>query len=379
MFNTSKSPVLQDNLLDALRAVRDPELGSDLVSLDMVRRAEMNGNTAHLAIELARPAHPQQGRIAADIEAAIGRGFPDASVEVEWSWKVRPGRHGGSAKSAEDIPALEGVKNIILVASGKGGVGKSTVATNLAAGLGRLGARVGLMDADTYGPSIPTMFDIHADVTTPDGKTINPHKVGDVVMMSMGFFIPSSKAMIWRGAMLHSAILQFARDVNWGELDYLVVDLPPGTGDVQLTLSQNIRVTGAVVVSTPQEVALTDVTRAASMFETVNIPVIGLVENMSYFLCDGCGKRHELFSHGGARKAAREGGMDFLAEIPIEPAVREAGDAGTPVVVAQPDSAVARTFMELASDIAGKVAVLNHKTPQAPKAEAGSSRLPVVG
>jgi Mrp family chromosome partitioning ATPase len=243
---------------------------------------------------------------------------------------------------------LEGVEHVLLVASGKGGVGKSTVAANLAQALAAQGKRVGLLDADIYGPSMPTMFRVNERVASSDGKTLDPVVVSGIKLMSMGFFVPPEAAMVWRGPMLHGAVTQFLRDVNWGELDVLVVDLPPGTGDVQLSFAQQLSHAAAVIVSTPQLVALADVIRARGMFDRVSLPVIGLVENMAYFLCDGCDKEHDLFGRGGAKAAAEELNLPFLAEIPLDPAVSASGDAGTPLVSKDPSAAVSRAFAAMA-------------------------------
>jgi ATP-binding protein involved in chromosome partitioning len=248
--------------------------------------------------------------------------------------------------AADDpVPA---VKSIVLVMSGKGGVGKSTVAANLALALKKLGARVGLLDADIYGPSIPTMFGIHGQPLT-DGQKIRPHERHGIKLMSIGFLMDDPKsAVVWRGPMLHGALLQFLKDVDWGELDVLLLDLPPGTGDIALTLSQRVRSTGAVIVTTPQEVALQDVYKSVSMAKKVGIPVLGVVENESYFVCDGCEKRHEPFGSGGGQKIAEFAEAPLLGQIPLVPAVREWGDAGTPIVEASPGSAVGQAFLSVA-------------------------------
>ncbi|HEY3495059.1 MAG TPA: Mrp/NBP35 family ATP-binding protein [Polyangiaceae bacterium] len=248
--------------------------------------------------------------------------------------------------AADDpVPA---VKSIVLVMSGKGGVGKSTVAANLALSLKKLGARVGLLDADIYGPSIPTMFGIHGQPLT-DGQKIRPHERHGIKLMSIGFLIDDPKsAVVWRGPMLHGALLQFLKDVDWGELDVLLLDLPPGTGDIALTLSQRVRSTGAVIVTTPQEVALQDVYKSVSMAKKVGIPVLGVVENESYFVCDGCEKRHELFGAGGGQKIAEFAEAPLLGQIPLVPAVREWGDAGTPVVEAAAGSVAGKAFLGVA-------------------------------
>ncbi len=247
------------------------------------------------------------------------------------------------------------VKSVVLVMSGKGGVGKSTVASNLAVALTRLGAKVGLLDADIYGPSVPTMFGVHGQPLT-DGARIRPHERFGIKLMSIGFLLDDPKsAVVWRGPMLHGALLQFLKDVAWEELDVLLLDLPPGTGDVALTLAQRVRSTGAVIVTTPQEVALQDVYKSVSMAKKVGIPILGVVENESFFLCDGCEKRHELFGSGGGQKIADFAGAPLLGQIPLVPAVREWGDAGTPLVEAQPGSVAAKAFMEVAERLVAEL------------------------
>jgi ATP-binding protein involved in chromosome partitioning len=377
---TASTQGLDSVLIEALRTVDDPELHKDLVTLGMVKRAILKDGAADITIELTTPACPLKDTIRRDIEAAVNAVAPGTTVAIEWTAQVRSGPR--STDKGGGLPSLSKVANIVLVASGKGGVGKSTVATNLAAALTRLGAKVGLLDADIYGPSIPTMFGLHKGLESRDGKRIDPHIVAGLKLVSMGFLIPPEKAMIWRGPMLHSAVLQFVRDVAWGELDYLIVDLPPGTGDVQLTFAQQVPVTGAVIVSTPQAVALADVVRAQAMFESVDIPILGLVENMSYFVCDGCDKRHAIFDTGGARRAAEHFKLDFLAEIPIDMAIRAAGDSGMPIVQSEPDSTAGRAYVDLARRVAGRVSVVNAEAAEAALAAAPSPqagrRLPII-
>ena len=246
---------------------------------------------------------------------------------------------------------VPGVKHVILVMSGKGGVGKSTVASNLALALSRMGHAVGLLDADIYGPSIPTMFGITGQPMS-DGKQIQPLERFGIKLMSIGFLLEDPKAaVVWRGPMLHGALLQFLKDVNWGKLDFLLLDLPPGTGDVALTLSQKVRSTGAVIVTTPQEVALQDVYKSVSMAQKVGIPLLGVVENESFFICDGCEKRHELFGSGGGQSVADFAKAPLLGQIPLHPSVRQWGDAGTPVVQAAPESETARAFVAVATKL----------------------------
>jgi ATP-binding protein involved in chromosome partitioning len=249
---------------------------------------------------------------------------------------------------------IPGVKYVIAVSSGKGGVGKSTVAVNLAVALGLTGAKVGLLDADIYGPNIPMMMGVSKPPEQMDGKIV-PAESHGVKLISMGFFVPEDTAVVWRGPMVHTAIQQLFRDVLWGELDYLLIDLPPGTGDAQLTLTQLVPLTGAITVTTPQEVALHDVRKGMMMFQKVNVPLLGIVENMSYFLCGHCGERTEIFSHGGGERAAAKLGIPFLGRVPIDPAIRDGGDSGNPIVMADPASPQSAAFREIAQKIIAEV------------------------
>jgi len=258
---------------------------------------------------------------------------------------------GGPAK--QDL--IPDVKHVIAVSSGKGGVGKSTVAVNLAVALAQAGARVGLMDADVYGPNIPMMMGATAPPEQQDGK-IKPAESHGVKLISMGYFVPEETAVVWRGPMIHTAIQQFFRDVVWGELDYLLVDLPPGTGDAQLSISQLIPLSGAITVTTPQEVALHDVRKGMMMFQKVNVPLLGIIENMSYFVCGHCHERTEIFSSGGGERAAEKLGIPFLGRIPIDPAIRSGGDTGVPIVVADPASPQASAFRTIASALMTRLA-----------------------
>ena len=259
------------------------------------------------------------------------------------------------------------IKNLILIASGKGGVGKSTVSTNIAASLAKKGYATGLLDADIYGPSIPTMLGDAPRPDSPDGKTIMPVERFGLKLMSMGYMVDPNAAMVWRGPMLASAVTQFVNDVEWGDLDYLIFDLPPGTGDIQLSLAQKVPVTGAVLVTTPQDVALADVYRAKAMFDKVRIPVLGLVENMSYFICDGCSKEHTIFAKGGGEKAATEMSIPFFGGVPLEPSVRECGDKGEPVVIAAPDADSSLAFKSISEAIIESVGDANAKKEEEEK------------
>jgi ATP-binding protein involved in chromosome partitioning len=348
--------------LEALKKVMDPELHRDLVSLGMVKDLTVQGDTVRLKVELTTPACPLKDTISKDVEAALRRaGFQ--RVELSFGAQVR------SAPGASQAQLTPGVKNIILVGAGKGGVGKSTVAINLAVGLAQLGAKVGILDADIYGPSIPILSGITRKPTSIDGKRLDPLQAHGVKVMSIGFLIDPDQALIWRGPMVTGALIQLLRDVNWGELDYLVLDLPPGTGDVPLTLAQNVRAAGVVLVSTPQDVALADVIRAKLMFDKVSIPVLGIIENMSSFVCPHCRNETAIFDKGGARTAAERMGIRFLGEVPIDLAIREGGDRGLPIVSAAPDSPQSQAFLTVARNVAGAVSTQVLKAP----------RLPVIG
>jgi len=261
---------------------------------------------------------------------------------------LNPGTAAPGDNAKEDL--IPSVKHVIAISSGKGGVGKSTVAVNLAVALRQLGSRVGLMDADIYGPNIPMMMGVAEPPEQVDGK-IKPAESHGVRLISMGFFVPEDTAVVWRGPMVHTAIQQFFRDVQWGELDVLLVDLPPGTGDAQLTISQIVPLRGAITVTTPQEVALHDVRKGLMMFQKVNVPLLGIVENMSYYVCSHCGTRAEIFAHGGGERAAQKLGIPFLGRIPIDPAIREGGDTGLPIVVADPASAQTKAFLDIAAKL----------------------------
>lgn len=261
---------------------------------------------------------------------------------------------GAAAGGAAQTDLIPGVKHVIAVSSGKGGVGKSTVAVNLAVALAQAGARVGLLDADIYGPNIPMMMGVSKQPEQRDGKIIPAENHG-VKLISMAFFVPDDTAVVWRGPMVHTAIQQFFRDVLWGELDFLLLDLPPGTGDAQLTISQLVPLRGAVTVTTPQNVALYDVRKGVMMFQKVNVPMLGLIENMSHFVCGHCGEKTEIFSSGGGERAAETMGIPFLGRVPIDPAIRSGGDSGTPIVVADPASPQSQAFREIAEKLRVRV------------------------
>ena len=343
-------PITLESASAALGTVLDPELQRSLNDVGIVRDLSIDGDTAELTVDLISPSASYKDTLDAAINAAL-REAGAKRVKISFSMAI-PTRN---ILSDDPCP---GVKNIVLVMSGKGGVGKSTVAANLTLALKRMGASVGLLDADMYGPSIPTMLGVSGKPTSTDGTKFLPLERFGVKLMSIGFLLEDAKsAVVWRGPMLQNALLQFLRDVEWGDLDYLILDLPPGTGDIILTISQKLRTTGAIVVTTPQEVALQDVYKSVSMAQKVGISLLGVVENESYFICDGCTKRHELFGAGGGQKVADFASAPLLGQIPINPAIREWGDAGTPVVQAAPESSIGQAFMDVAERLAGRVAV----------------------
>ncbi|MEK6674531.1 MAG: Mrp/NBP35 family ATP-binding protein [Planctomycetota bacterium] len=342
--------VTKAEVIERLRGVKDPELHRDIVTLNMVKDVGLNGSTVNLHLELTTPACPMKDQIKGDVERVlIGLG-PINRVEIEWSSQVRTSRPGAIQ--------LPGVKNIVAVGSGKGGVGKSTAAVFLAYGLARTGAAVGLIDADVYGPSIPTMTGVEGAKPAVRDNMIVPVDAGGVKVMSIGFMVDRNKALIWRGPMTHGVVKQFLENVDWGELDYLIVDLPPGTGDVPLSLAQQIPMTGAVVICTPQDVALLDARRAVRMYQQLNVPCLGIIENMSYYLCPKCGNRDELFDHGGARVAAQELEIPFLGEIPLNAKIRIYGDAGSPEnLFDKTDDHVREAIEQVVLNTAGRISV----------------------
>ncbi len=357
--------ITEQQVLGALSRVQEPELHRDLVTLKMVKDIQIQGNTVNFTIVLTTPACPLRTQIEEEARAAV-LALGAKQVNIKWDANVPSDRR---ISGKLNIP----VKSTIAVASGKGGVGKTTVAVNLAIALSQMGAKVGLMDADIYGPNIPIMMGAEGQqpYATPDQRIIPLESFG-VKLMSMGFLVPPEQAVIWRGPMLHSAIRQFLSDVEWGNLDYLVIDLPPGTGDVQLSLVQSVPLTGGVVVATPQDVALADVVKGVMMFRKLEVPVLGVVENMSYFLCPHCGERTDIVAHGGAAKMAEQFGVPFLGEIPLDLAIRVGGDTGKPVTVTHPDSPYALPFKKVAQAVAAAVSVMNVQAAQADLISAGS-------
>lgn len=355
--------VTKDIVLEALKKVQDPEIHRDIVSLGMVKNLEVAGGKVTFTVELTTPACPLREKIHEDCKKALAGVNGVAALEISFGAQVR-----GSKSGAGQTDLLPTVKNVVLVAAGKGGVGKSTVAANLAVALKMHGAATGLLDADIYGPSIPIIMGVREEpqkIAVNGGFKLGPPLAHGLPVMSIGFFVEPDQAVIWRGPMLGKALNQMMADVYWGDLDYLVVDMPPGTGDVQITFSQQLKVSGALLVATPQEVALADVVRAKSMFDKVMIPIVGIIENMSYFICDGCGKQHEIFSRGGAERAAERFKIPFLGEIPITPSLREWSDKGVPILVREPESEISKIFLEIASKLAGQLSVVSESARRA--------------
>ena len=347
-------------ILDALRRVVDPDKGADIVSLGMVSGVVIRDGNVAFAIEVEpeRGARLEPLRKAAEkaVEALPGVLSVTAVLTAQ---AVAPGRNAPhpAAGGRTQRGAVAGVNAIVAVASGKGGVGKSTVAANLAVALRANGLSVGVLDADIYGPSMPRMLGISGRrPQSRDGKVLEPLENYGLRVMSIGFLVPEDTPMIWRGPMVMSALQQMLREVDWGELDIMIVDMPPGTGDAQLTMAQQVPLAGAVIVSTPQDIALLDARKGLNMFTKVDVPVLGIVENMSYFLCPHCGGRSEIFSHGGARQEAERLGTEFLGEVPLDLRIRETSDGGTPITVAEPDNPHALVFRRMAVRIWEKIA-----------------------
>jgi ATP-binding protein involved in chromosome partitioning len=359
--------VTEGQILDALRHVADPDKGADIVSLGMVSGVVVRDGNVAFAIEVEPERGPRLEPLRKAAEKAV-EALPDVlSVTAVLTAQAVPrGRNAPhpAAGGRTQRGAVAGVRAIVAVASGKGGVGKSTVAANLALGLKANGLAVGVLDADIYGPSMPRMLGIAGrQPQSRDGKVLQPLENYGLRVMSMGFLVPEDTPMIWRGPMVMSALQQMLREVDWGELDIMIVDMPPGTGDAQLTMAQQVPLAGAVIVSTPQDIALLDARKGLNMFQKVDVPVLGIVENMSYFLCPHCGGRSEIFAHGGARHEAARLGAEFLGEVPLDIQIRETSDGGTPITVAEPDNPHALVFRSMAARIWEKVAGGGERRP----------------
>ncbi|MFH1279673.1 MAG: Mrp/NBP35 family ATP-binding protein [Candidatus Eisenbacteria bacterium] len=337
--------ITKDQALQALGAVQDPHFGRDLVSLGFVKDVSVDGGETRVRVQFPTPRFPSREEVHRRCVEKL-RAAGAESVDVEFTTDVL----GYRPPDRSDL--LKDVRNVVAVASGKGGVGKSTVATNLALSLARTGARVGMLDADVYGPSMAIMLGVDGRPEVTGHNTMRPLDAHGMKVMSIAFLTTKDTPVIWRGPMVHGLVSQFLTQVEWGELDYLVIDLPPGTGDAQLTLTQSAPLAGAVIVTTPQDVSLIDARKGLKMFEQVNVPVLGIVENMSYFQCPHCDGRTEIFSHGGGRKTSEELEVPFLGEVPIDPEVVAGGDTGNPIVAKNPGSPAGRAYAEIAERVA---------------------------
>jgi ATP-binding protein involved in chromosome partitioning len=366
------STIDREAVLAALRRIAPPRSDTDIVTAGMVSGLVIKDTNVGFAIEVT----PEEGEAMEPVRRAAEEAVRAVSGVTSVTAVLTAERAGGgeppaarpspTQEAAQQAPAqrplAEDVRAIVAVASGKGGVGKSTTAVNLAMGLAAVGLRTGLLDADIYGPSLPRMAGLSGrPPSAPDGQKLAPLQAHGVKVMSMGFLVDEDAPMIWRGPMVQSAIQQMLGDVAWGELDVMVVDLPPGTGDAQLTMAQRVPLAGAVIVSTPQDIALLDVKKAVNMFRKVDVPILGIVENMSYFCCPNCGHRTDIFAYGGARQTAAAMEVDFLAEVPLDPVIRELSDTGRPVVVSEPESPQAQAYLELARNVADRLAGAERK------------------
>jgi ATP-binding protein involved in chromosome partitioning len=354
------SHIEKSTVLDALKSVKDPDLGRDIVSLDFVKNLVIDGGSVSFTIELTTPACPVKDQMRDEAKAAVSALPGVSTVEIEMTASVR----SAVAPQAGRAP-IPGVKNVIAVGAGKGGVGKTTVAVNLAVALAKYGGRVGVIDGDVYGPNVPIMLGVSAQLESDSGKIVPAERHG-IRVVSMGFLTKDDAPIIWRGPMLHGVVRQFFQDVRWGELDYLVIDMPPGTGDVALSLSQTVPVAGAIVVTTPQNVALADSRRAIAMYKKLDIPTLGVVENMSHYVCPSCSHQSDIFGQGGGERMAEEMGVPFLGGIPIYEPIRAGSDTGTPPVIGEPDSPAAQSFLRIAERAAAQVSIASYEAAAAP-------------
>jgi len=349
--------IREETVLEALKAVRDPDLNRDIVSLKFIKNLKIDGGRVAFTIELTTPACPVKDQMRDQARAVVAAIPGVTSVEIEMTAQVR-----STATPEAGKAQVPGVKNIIAVGAGKGGVGKTTVAVNLAIALSQAGGRVAMIDGDIYGPNVPIMLGLQTQLTT-DGQKIVPAEQYGIQIVSMGFLTGDDAPIIWRGPMLHGVIQQFFREVRWDRIDYLIVDMPPGTGDVALSLSQTVPVSGAVVVTTPQTVSIADTRRALRMYQKLNVPTLGLVENMSHFVCPGCAVESDIFGKGGGESLAQELSVPFLGRIPIYEPIRVGGDTGIPIAIGEPQSAAARAFRSAAERLAAQLSIASYKRP----------------
>ena len=351
MFGTKKDKLTEEQVKQALSKVMDPDLNIDVVTLGMISDIKIDGDKVHFKLTLTTPACPVKEKMETDCKEAVAALPGVQEVTMESTASV------AGLKKANGKEPVPGIKHIIAVTSGKGGVGKSTVSVNLACSLAKLGAKVGLLDADVTGPNIPLMMGVEGFEPQAKENRILPAINHGVKCISMAFFVSQDTPLIWRGPMLDKAIKQFLRDVEWGELDYLIVDMPPGTSDAQISLVQTTDVSGGVIVTTPQDVALLDGRKGLSMFQRMEVKIFGFVENMSYFQPKGSSEQYEIFGRGGGKKLAEEYSVPFLGEVPIDPDVRIGGDIGTPISISQPDSPVSQAFLEISKNVAAQISI----------------------
>lgn len=357
----------QDLVLKVLQTVKDPSFNKDVVSLRFIRDLVIEGSKVKFRLVIPTPASPAKVKLEQAIREAVLSLSGVETVDIKLETDIPFGRSTGGKES------IPGIRNIIAVSSGKGGVGKSTVAVNLAVTFAQFGAKVGLLDTDVYGPNVPIMVGVNEEPMI-HGQKLVPLQAYNVKVMSLGFLNRGDKPVVWRGPMLHTAVKQFLYDVEWQNLDYLVVDMPPGTGDAQLSLAQLVPVQGAVIVTTPQEVAMADVRKAINMFEQVHIPVLGIVENMSYFICSNCSARHQIFGSGGGEELARRFKTKLLGEVPLSTSVREGGDLGVPIVIGAPESPQAMVFRQIADNVASQISLLASQGESLPIIDMSDSR-----
>jgi len=350
-------PLTEDAVLGALKVVRDPDLNRDIVSLKFIKNLAIEGGKVSFAIELTTPACPVKDQMREQARAAVAALPGVTDVDIVMTAQVR-----ATATAEGNKASVPGVKNIIAVGAGKGGVGKTTVAVNLAIALSKSGGRVAMIDGDVYGPNVPIMLGVQTQLTT-DGQKIVPAEQYGIQLVSMAFLTADDAPVIWRGPMLHGVVQQFFREVRWDRVDYLIVDMPPGTGDVALSLSQTVPVSGAVVVTTPQTVSIADTRRAIRMYQKLNVPVLGLVENMSHFVCPGCGVESDIFGKGGGELLAGETSVPFLGRVPIYEPIRIGGDTGVPITIGEPQSPAARAFQAAAERLAAQLSIASYKRP----------------